>query len=198
MDLLRLWFLISIAIPLCFSLNLQAPTDLKPSTTYQNHSVKDEIVRLAKEPGTANWMKDVRREIHEHPELAYEEIKTSAVIRRELEKLGVSYRWPVAQTGVVATIGSGSPPFVALRADMDALPMQVISFCLNSITISNFNKGKLLPVYVGILLSSNDGKGLKVLIAARVRGHLPLYSFSEEHLKWYRLERYPFASYHLL
>ncbi|KAL6192467.1 PREDICTED: IAA-amino acid hydrolase ILR1-like 1 [Fragaria vesca subsp. vesca] len=124
MDLLQLWFLISLAIPLCFSLNLQAPTDLKPSTTYQNHSVKDEIVRLAKEPGTANWMKDVRREIHEHPELAYEEIKTSAVIRRELEKLGVSYRWPVAQTGVVATIGSGSPPFVALRADMDALPMQ--------------------------------------------------------------------------
>ncbi|KAM5566682.1 IAA-amino acid hydrolase ILR1-like 1 [Rosa sericea] len=123
MDLLQLWFLISIATPLCFSLNLQAPA-LDVSTTFENHSLKDEIVRLAKEPITANWMKDVRREIHENPELAYEEIKTSAVIRRELDRLGVSYRWPVAQTGVVATIGSGSPPFVALRADMDALPMQ--------------------------------------------------------------------------
>lgn len=128
MDLLQLWFLLSIATPLCFSLNLQAPS-LNFSATYENNSLKDQIVRLANEPKTANWMKDVRREIHENPELAYEEIKTSAVIRRELYKLGVSYRWPVAQTGVVATIGSGSPPFVALRADMDALPIQVSSLC---------------------------------------------------------------------
>lgn len=126
MDLLQLWFLLSIATPLCFSLNLEAPS-LNFSATYENNSLKDQIVRLANEPNTANWMTDVRREIHENPELAYEEIKTSAVIRRELHKLGVSYRWPVARTGVVATIGSGSPPFVALRADMDALPIQVSS-----------------------------------------------------------------------
>ncbi|KAF6156623.1 hypothetical protein GIB67_014602 [Kingdonia uniflora] len=86
--------------------------------------IKDEIIRLANLPETVNWLKKIRREIHEYPELAFEEFKTSAVIRRELDEMGVKYRWPVAHTGVVATIGSGSPPFVALRADMDALPIQ--------------------------------------------------------------------------
>ena len=70
----------------------------------------------------SDWIVEIRRELHRHPELMYEEVKTSALVRRELDKLGISYKSPIAKTGVLAIIGSGNSPCVALRADMDALP----------------------------------------------------------------------------
>ncbi|XP_052188001.1 IAA-amino acid hydrolase ILR1-like 1 [Diospyros lotus] len=118
MEIRRLIFFLAAAaalFPVCYSVG---------HSQQSNASFAEEMVRLAREPGTANWMKGLRREIHRNPELAFEEFATSAVIRRELDRMGIAYRWPVAETGVVATIGSGAPPFVALRADMDALPIQ--------------------------------------------------------------------------
>lgn len=70
------------------------------------------------------WMTDIRRDLHAHPELAYEEKRTSRVVRDHLTALDVAYEHPVAETGVVATIGTGDEPCVALRADMDALPIR--------------------------------------------------------------------------
>ncbi|XP_068636858.1 IAA-amino acid hydrolase ILR1-like 1 [Aristolochia californica] len=99
-------------------------SSLNRSSLLEESSIVEEIVRLANLPETVKWIKNIRREIHEYPELAYEEFRTSSLIRRELDKMGIRYRWPVAGTGVVAFTGSGSPPFVALRADMDALPIQ--------------------------------------------------------------------------
>jgi len=81
------------------------------------HKIKDESMSIS------DWIISIRRELHEHPELMYEEFKTSKLIRRELDKLEISYKHPIAETGVLASIGNGNGPCVALRADMDALPI---------------------------------------------------------------------------
>jgi amidohydrolase len=66
---------------------------------------------------------DLRRDLHRHPELAFKENRTADVAARAVEALGWRVRRGVGRTGVVAEIGSGRP-VVALRADMDALPIQ--------------------------------------------------------------------------
>jgi amidohydrolase len=65
----------------------------------------------------------LRREIHQHPELGFEEFQTSALVERELDELGIEHR-RVAGTGVVGIIRGALPGKTAgLRADMDALPI---------------------------------------------------------------------------
>jgi len=66
----------------------------------------------------------LRRDLHRQPELSWEESGTAARICRELDELGIEYRAGVARTGIVADLPGGEGPRVALRADMDALPIQ--------------------------------------------------------------------------
>ncbi|XP_042506385.1 IAA-amino acid hydrolase ILR1-like 6 [Macadamia integrifolia] len=84
----------------------------------------EKVLELAKQPENVEWLKGLRRRIHENPELAFEEFETSRLIRVELDRLRIGYRFPLAETGIRASIGTGGPPFVAIRADMDALPIQ--------------------------------------------------------------------------
>ena len=64
----------------------------------------------------------LRRRIHANPEYGFREFETARLIAMTLRELGASVRTEVAKTGVVAELGSGSP-VVAIRADMDALPI---------------------------------------------------------------------------
>lgn len=64
-----------------------------------------------------------RRDFHMHPELGFCEFRTSEKVTETLTDLGFKVRTKVGRTGVVADIGSGSP-MIAIRADMDALPLQ--------------------------------------------------------------------------
>lgn len=71
---------------------------------------------------------EIRHDLHKHPELMWEEERTSAVVQRELARLGIEFRAGLAGgTGVVgflpATTGDKDAPSIALRADMDALPI---------------------------------------------------------------------------
>ncbi|WP_151962940.1 M20 aminoacylase family protein [Acinetobacter oleivorans] len=66
-----------------------------------------------------------RHDIHSHPELAYEEVRTSQIVKSKLEQLGYEVHYGLAETGIVATLQGrlGVGPIVALRADLDALPI---------------------------------------------------------------------------
>ena len=88
-----------------------------------------------------------RRHIHEHPELGSREFKTAAYIVEQLKDLGLEIQTGVGKTGVVAILKGGKPgPVIALRADIDALPVKErvnIPFASKDSTVYN---GQMVPV----------------------------------------------------
>lgn len=81
---------------------------------------------------------EYRRDFHKHPELADREVRTAAVVAEVLESLGIETQKNVGTTGVVGIIKGSEPgKVIALRADMDALPMQEE----NDLPYASLNKG---------------------------------------------------------
>lgn len=89
----------------------------------------------------------LRHHFHEFPELSNREFDTAKRVAQELRKLGLEVQTGVAKTGVVAILDSGRPgPVVALRADMDALPVkEILDLPFKSEVIGEYN-GQAVPV----------------------------------------------------
>lgn len=91
-------------------------------TTELEPGDKEKLLRLSDE--LAEHTIALRREIHQNPELAFEEFETAGLVMRELERIGIPYEESPARPGIVANIDSGKPGrLLMLRADMDALPI---------------------------------------------------------------------------
>lgn len=70
------------------------------------------------------WLISVRRELHEHPELDFDLPETTGIIYRYLDEIGIPYKTGIGKSGIVANLtGKNSNITIALRADIDALPI---------------------------------------------------------------------------
>jgi len=88
-------------------------------------------------PKVIEW----RRHFHQNPELSNREYKTGAFVADYLKSIGLEVKYPVAKTGVVAILKGGKPgPVIALRADMDALPLiEKVDLPFKSVVTDTFN-----------------------------------------------------------
>jgi len=104
-------------LALAASLLLAAPSSAQPAGVF-SAQVEAAITQVL--PRMVAW----RRDLHEHPELSYEEVRTARIVAQHLRSLRLEVRTGVAQTGVVGILRGARPgPVIALRADMDALPV---------------------------------------------------------------------------
>ncbi len=88
-----------------------------------------------------------RRYIHQHPELSNREYKTGEFIAEHLKALGIEVKYPVAKTGVVGILKGAKPgPVIALRSDMDALPVKERTDVPYKSTVTAEYLGQTVPV----------------------------------------------------
>jgi len=98
------------------------------------NSLKEKIYEMK------DWLVEIRRTIHMHPELGFEEIETSKLVSEWLGKFGLQVKRGLAKTGVVGLLEGKEPGrAVAIRADMDALPIDEA----NSVPYASKIKGKM-------------------------------------------------------
>jgi len=112
----------SIFVPLCAFALLIAASGALLAATYPATALDKKIQALTDK--LAPGLIDIRRDLHSHPELGLQETRTSAIVADYFRKLGLEVRTGYSVTGVLGILKGGKPgPVVAMRGDLDALPI---------------------------------------------------------------------------
>jgi amidohydrolase len=149
---------IRLAVIVLMSLALLAPS----AVSAQSLAAEIDKLSAAVEPALIEW----RRLLHQHPELSNREVETAKYIAERLKSFGLQPQTGIARTGVVAVLQGGRPgPTVALRADMDGLPVREevdVPFASKATTEYEGNK-------VGVMHACGHDTHVAILLAtARV------------------------------
>jgi amidohydrolase len=159
-----------IGVP-AFLLAALAPA--APAGAQSGAALHAEIDRLVAEvmPQVVAW----RRDIHQHPELSNREFRTAGVVADHLRSLGIEVQTGVAHTGVVGVLRGGRPgPVVALRADMDGLPVTEMV----DLPFASRARGEYLGQEVGVMHACGHDNHVAILmgtasVLAAMREQLP-------------------------
>jgi amidohydrolase len=120
---------------------------------------KVDKMAVAIEPKVIEW----RRDFHEHPELSNREFKTAAKVAEHLKSLGIEVKTGVAHTGVVGILKGAKPgPTIALRADMDALPVTE----RNSLAFASKEKAIFNDKETGVMHACGHDTHVAILMGA--------------------------------
>ena len=133
-----------------------------PAAAQTSGPLHDEIASRATalEAKTVAW----RRDFHQHPELGNVEKRTAEVIAAHLRGLGLEVRTGVARTGIVAILRGAQPGrTVALRSDMDALPVKETS----ALPFASREKGSYLGKEVDVMHACGHDAHMAMLMATR-------------------------------
>ena len=141
----KLFFIALFATPFFVS----AQSSLKPIIAQKADALKDKVIA---------W----RRDFHEHPELGNQEVRTAGIVAAHLRSLGIEVQEKVAYTGVVGILKGGKPgPVVALRADMDGLPVtERVDIPFKSKVVTEFNGQK-----TGVMHACGHDSHVAILMA---------------------------------
>jgi hippurate hydrolase len=113
---------LAAALPLPLLLSLSLSLSCLPAHAQQGAPLKTQVQSQVER--MYPWLDGVYKDLHAHPEIAFQEVRTAAKLAAEMRKLGFQVTEKVGKTGIVAVLRNGAGPTVMVRTELDGLPME--------------------------------------------------------------------------